>query len=139
MAGGFDDWNKQIIEEFRANEGRVGGPFDGATMLLLHHKGAKTGTERVNPLVYQPVDDAFAVFGSKGGMPTHPDWYHNLRANPHARVEVGTDIISVVARVAAGEERVRIWTKQKLDRPGFADYEKQTTREIPVVILERAQ
>jgi deazaflavin-dependent oxidoreductase (nitroreductase family) len=133
-----DDWNKNIIDEFRANEGRVGGPFEGATMLLLHHKGAKTGTERVNPLVYQPVGNAFAVFGSKGGMPTNPDWYHNLRANPEAIIEVGTETIAVVARIAEDVERERIWTKQKQQRPNFADYEKQTTRQIPVIILERA-
>jgi len=132
------DWNQHSIEEFRANEGRVGGPFDGRPILLLHHRGAKTGTERVNPLAYQDLGSgAFAVFGSKGGAPTNPDWYHNLRANPRARVEIGTETFDVLARVAEGEERERIWEKQKRDMPGFADYERNTTREIPVVILER--
>jgi deazaflavin-dependent oxidoreductase (nitroreductase family) len=134
-----NDWNTSIIEEFRANEGRVGGPFEGAPILLLHHRGAKSGTERVNPLAYQDLGGgALAVFGSKGGAPTNPDWYHNLRANPRARVEVGTETYDVVARVAEGEERERIWEKQKQAMPGFAGYEQNTAREIPVVILERA-
>ncbi len=132
-----NDWNRRIIEEFRENGGKVGGPFEGARMLLLHHKGARTGTERVNPLVYQPVGEGCAVFGSKAGAPTNPDWYHNLIANPEATVEVGEDTVRVRARVAEGEERERIWTKQKQDRPNFADYEKKTSRQIPVVILER--
>ena len=134
----MEDWNQRIVEEFRANEGRVGGPFEGRPILLLHHRGAKTGTERVNPLAYQDLGSgAVAVFGSKGGAPTNPDWYHNLRANPRARVEIGTETFDVLARVAEGEERERIWEKQKRDMPGFADYERNTTREIPVVILER--
>jgi deazaflavin-dependent oxidoreductase (nitroreductase family) len=132
-----NDWNRRIIEEFRGNGGKVGGPFEGAAMLLLHHKGARTGIERVNPLVYQPVGEGFAVFASKAGGPTNPDWYHNLVANPEATVEVGEDTVRVRARVAEGEERERIWTKQKQDRPNFADYEKKTSRQIPVVILER--
>jgi len=132
-----NDWNRRIIEEFRGNAGKVGGPFEGAPMLLLHHEGARTGIERVNPLVYQPVGEGFAVFASKAGAPTNPDWYHNLIANPEATVEVGEDTVRVRARVAEGEERERIWTKQKQDRPNFADYEKQTSRQIPVVILQR--
>jgi len=131
------DWNSRIIEEFRTNQGKVGGPFQGATLLLLHHRGAKSGTERVNPLAYQSVDDHFAVFASKGGAPTNPDWYHNLRTNPDATVEVGTETIPVRARVAKGEERDRLWTRQKELMPGFADYEQKTKRQIPVVILER--
>jgi deazaflavin-dependent oxidoreductase (nitroreductase family) len=131
------DWNTRIIEDFRANEGRVGGPFEGRPILLLHHTGAKSGTERVNPLAYQALDDgAIAVFGSKGGAPSNPDWYHNLLANPRATVEVGTETFDVTARVASGEERERIWEKQKREMPGFSDYEKKTTRQIPVVILE---
>ena len=130
-----DDWNRRIIEEFRANAGRVGGVFEGASMLLLHHRGARSGIERVNPLAYQPVAKGFAVFASKAGAPTNPDWYHNLLANPQATVEVGEDTVRVRARVAEGEERERIWAKQKQDRPTFADYEKQTARQIPVVIL----
>jgi deazaflavin-dependent oxidoreductase (nitroreductase family) len=132
------DFNAKIIEEFRANRGRVGGPFQGMPILLLHHRGAKTGVERVSPLAYQDLGDgAIAVFGSKGGAPTNPDWYHNLVAKPEARVEIGTETIEVRARVAEGEERDRIWEKQKRDVPGFAGYERNTPRIIPVVILER--
>jgi deazaflavin-dependent oxidoreductase (nitroreductase family) len=130
------DWNRGIIEEFRANEGRVGGPFKGRPLLLLHHRGAKTGIERVNPLAYRKVGDAFAVFGSKGGAPTNPDWYHNLKANPDASVEVGTKTYRVMARVPDQEERSRIWEDQKRDVPAFAEYERKTARQIPVVILE---
>jgi deazaflavin-dependent oxidoreductase (nitroreductase family) len=132
------DWNKKIIEEFHANEGRVGGPFEGMPLLLLHHRGAKTGTKRVNPLAYQQLDDnSVAVFGTKGGAPTNPDWFHNLRANPDAAVEVGTDHYEVNARVAEGDEREGIWEKQKKRHSGFATYEERTSRQIPVVILER--
>jgi deazaflavin-dependent oxidoreductase (nitroreductase family) len=130
------DWNQQVIDEFRANGGKVAA-FEGRPLLLLHHRGAKTGTERVNPLVYLPRGDDFAVFGSKAGGPTNPDWYHNLRANPDTTVEVGAETIPVRARVAEGEERDRIWEEQKRVNSNFADYEKQTTRSIPVVILER--
>jgi deazaflavin-dependent oxidoreductase (nitroreductase family) len=134
----MQDWNRRVIEEFRANAGRVGEPFEGMPILLLHHRGARTGIERVNPLAYQQLEDgAIAVFGSKGGAPTNPDWFHNLVANPDARVEVGTETYDVRARVADDEERQRIWERQKKDRPAFADYETKTSRQIPVVILER--
>ena len=136
MAVDSRNWNQQIIEEFRANQGKVGGPFAGAPLLLLHHRGAKTGIERVNPMMYQKVERGYAVFGSKGGAPTNPDWYYNLLANPEVSVEVGTETIPVRARVAQGEERERIWEKQKRAYPGFAAYERKTTRPIPVVILE---
>ena len=132
-----NDFNTAIIEEFRANAGRVGGGFEGAPMVLLHHRGARSGTERVSPLVYQPVGDAFAVFASKAGAPSHPHWYLNLVANPDTTVEVGTETIDVRARVADGEERDRIWEEQKARMPGFADYEvKAEGRRIPVVMLE---
>jgi deazaflavin-dependent oxidoreductase (nitroreductase family) len=133
-----NDFNTQIIDEFRANGGKLGGGFEGATMLLLHHKGAKSGAERVNPLMYRPVGDSLAIFASKGGAPTNPDWYYNLRAHPETTVEVGTETIPVVARVADDGERAPIWEANKRDNPGFADYEKQTSRQIPVVILDRA-
>lgn len=110
----------------------------GAPLVLLHHTGAKSGTERVNPMMYQEVGDDIAVFASKAGMPTNPDWYHNLLANPRAKVEVGAETYDVTARVAEGDERERIWEKQKADYPGFAEYEAKTTRQIPVVILERS-
>ncbi|HLX33466.1 MAG TPA: nitroreductase family deazaflavin-dependent oxidoreductase [Gaiellaceae bacterium] len=133
------DWNQQVIDEFHANEGRVGGNFEGRTLLLLHHKGAKTGTERVNPVAYQRLSpDAVAVFATKSGAPTNPDWFHNLVANPDASVEIGTESFPVRARVAEGDERSEIWERQKRDWSGFADYEEKTrgTREIPVVILD---
>ncbi|HEY7948419.1 MAG TPA: nitroreductase family deazaflavin-dependent oxidoreductase [Acidimicrobiales bacterium] len=133
-----EDFNQKIIEEFRENGGKLGGGFAGASILLLHHKGAKSGKERVNPVAYQPVGDDLAVFASKAGAPTNPDWYHNLLAHPEVTVEVGTETVPVTARVAEGEERARIWEKQKKDFPGFAGYEEATTRQIPVVILERA-
>lgn len=130
-------WNERVIKEFRENGGEVGGPYEGLTLLLLHHRGAKTGVERVNPLAYRRLEGgALAVFGSKGGAPTHPDWYHNLRAHPRVRIEVGTETLDATARVAEGEERDRIWEAQKRDVRGFAAYEKRTPREIPVVILE---
>ncbi len=116
----------------------LGGQFEGAPVLLLHSKGAKSGIERVNPMMYQRLDgDSVAVFASKAGAPTNPDWYHNLLANPHASVELGAENFPVEARFATPEEREPIWEKQKAAYPGFADYERQTTRVIPVVILQR--
>jgi len=131
-----DDWNKKIIEEFRANGGKVGGQFAGAPLLLLHTTGAKSGQARVNPMMYLADGDDHVVFASKAGAPTNPDWYHNLVANPRASIEVGEKTYNVVARVADGETRERLWSKQKELYPGFADYEAKTTRQIPVVILE---
>ncbi len=131
------DFNSTIIAEFRANAGVVDGPFEGRTMLILHSTGAKSGQERVVPLVYQTVGDSWAIFASKGGSPTNPDWYHNLVANPDATIETGTDTVNIKARVTDGDERDRIWEQQKADVPGFADYETATDRIIPVVILER--
>ena len=133
----MSDWNANIIEEFRTNEGRVGGMFEGAPLLLLHHIGAKTGIQRVNPLTYQPVGDSFAIFASKAGAPRHPEWLHNLRANPETSIEVGTATIDVTARLAEGDEREEIWNRQKQERPQFAEYEAKTDRKIPVIILER--
>ena len=134
----MSDRDDRIIEEFRQNEGKVGGGFEGAPLLLLHHKGAKTGIERVNPLMYQAVDGGYAVFASKGGSDSNPDWFHNLQANPETVVEVGSDEIAVRARVAEGEEHDRIFEKQASDYPVFAEYEEKTSRDrIPVVVLER--
>ena len=133
----MSDWNTRVIDEFRSNQGKVGGPFEGRPMLLIHHRGAKSGTPRVSPVVYQPIGDDFAVFASKGGAPTNPAWYHNLVAHPDVEVEVGGDTIPVRARVAEGEERERIWAEQKRLMPTFADYEAKTKRQIPVIILER--
>jgi deazaflavin-dependent oxidoreductase (nitroreductase family) len=130
-----NDFNKQIIEEFRSNDGDVGGPFEGARLLLLHTTGAKSGRERVNPVAYRAVEGAYAVFGSKAGAPTNPDWYHNLLAHPEATVEVGTETIPVRARVLMGDEREAIWRAHLKDNPGFADYEQKTSRQIPVIVL----
>lgn len=133
-----DDWNRRVIEEFRANGGRVGGDMEGWPLVLVHHVGAKSGTERVTPVVYQRLDGgAVAVFASKAGAPTNPDWYHNLVAHPDTQIELGTETIPVVARVAAGDERRAIWDRQKQAFPNFAEYEKSAgSREIPVVVLE---
>ena len=131
-----DDWNQQIIEEFRANGGKVGGRFEGAPLLILHSTGAKSGLPREIPLVYRQEGDALVIFASKGGAPTNPDWLHNLRAHPTVSVEVGTDTKPVVAREAEGDERERIWEAHKQVFPNFADYEKSTDRVIPVVVLE---
>jgi deazaflavin-dependent oxidoreductase (nitroreductase family) len=131
-----NDWNSKIIEEFRANQGKVGGPFAGAPLLLLHTVGAKTGQPRVNPVMYQPVGGSYAIFATKSGAPTHPAWYHNLLANPRVSAEIGSQTVPLVARVAEGAERDRIWAVQKRDQPGFADYETKTTRQVPVIILD---
>lgn len=134
----MSDWNTAIIEEFRANDGKVGGRFEGAPLLLLHSPEAKTGQTRVNPMMYMAVgDNAFAVFASKAGAPTHPDWYHNLVTNPQAEVEVGDGTVAVIARVATGSEREQSWSQQKREYPGFAQYEAKTDRTIPVVVLDR--
>lgn len=133
----MSDFNNQIIEEFRANGGQLGGNFAGAPVLLLRSIGAKSGQERVHPMVFRALGDSWAVFASKAGAPSNPAWYHNLVANPDASIEIGTDLVAVRARVAEGEERDTIWEAQKEAMPGFADYERQTTRAIPVVILER--
>ena len=133
-----NDWNSKIIEEFRANAGKVGGNFAGAPLLLLHTTGARTGRERINPMMYQDLGGPVAVFASKAGQPTHPDWYHNLVAHPEVTAEIGSTTRTFRARTATGDERERIWAKQKKDYPGFADYESRTDREIPVVVLEPA-
>ena len=133
-----NDWNTRLIEEFRANDGKVGGQFDGAPLLLLHTTGARSGEERVNPVMYQDLGGPVAVFASKAGAPTNPDWYHNVVANAEVTAEIGTETRRFRARVATGDEREEIWARQKQDFPGFADYEANTSREIPVVVLEPA-
>jgi deazaflavin-dependent oxidoreductase (nitroreductase family) len=133
------DFNARIIDEFRSNAGKLGGGFEGAPVLLLHHTGAKSGRARVNPLAYQPVGDDFAVFASRGGAPQNPDWYYNLVAHPDTEIEVGTDTIPVTAREVHGSERSEIWERQKTLMPGFADYDRKTEgiRQIPVLLLSR--
>jgi deazaflavin-dependent oxidoreductase (nitroreductase family) len=138
MTSAPNDFNARIIEEFRANAGKVGGPFEGANMLLLHTTGAKSGAERINPLAYQPLGERWAVFASKAGAPTNPDWYHNVVANPDLAIELGTETVRVRAHVAEGDEREEIWTRQKQAIPQFAEYEKTAgNRTIPVIVLER--
>jgi deazaflavin-dependent oxidoreductase (nitroreductase family) len=133
----MSEWNSGIVDEFKANEGSVGGIFEGKPLLLLHHKGAKTGRERVSPLMYKQLDGAYAVFASKGGSDTNPDWYHNLVANPDVSIEVGTDKIDVRARVAEDAEHQRIWEPWKREFPQFAGYEQKTSRDgIPVIVLD---
>ena len=133
-----NDWNKAIIEEFRANGGKVGGPFEGGTLLLLTTKGAKSGKERVSPLAYTTDGDRFIIIASKAGAPTNPDWYHNLQAHPTATIEVGTEKFAVKPTVVLEEpERSRLYAKMVEKMPGFADYERKTTRKIPVVLLEK--
>ena len=132
-----NDWNRKIIEEFRANKGKVGGPFEGAPLLLLTTTGAKSGQQRTTPLVYMPDGDRKIIFASKAGAPTNPDWYHNLVAHPQVTVEVGTETLNVTAVVITGEERDRLYAKQAAINPGFAEYETKTTRKIPVIALKQ--
>ena len=133
----MNDWNGPIIKEFRENGGKVGGYFEGAPVLLLTTKGAKTGKTRVNPVMYLSGGDRMFVFASKGGAPTDPDWYHNLVANPDATVEVGIETFPAKATVIFGKERDEIYAKQAALYPGFAEYERKTTRKIPVIALAR--
>jgi len=143
----MSDWNQNIIEEFRANEGTVGGYFAESELLLLHHTGSRSGTRRISPVCYQNLGDSWAVFASRGGAPTNPAWYHNLVAHPEVEIELGTETVPVIARVARGEERTRIWEAQKAwseampdARPQFQVYEVKANehgREIPVFVLDR--
>lgn len=130
-----ENWNQQIIEEFRANEGRVGGQFAGAPLLLLTTTGARTGRRHTTPMMYRPGGDRMYVFASKAGAPDNPDWYHNLLANPEVTVEVGTDRVTARAEEVTGDERDRIYAEQSADYPAFAEYQGKTSRVIPVVAL----
>lgn len=134
-----NDWNKKIIEEFRANSGKVGGNFAGRTLLLLHTIGAKSGQERINPVAYTEDGDRIVIIASKGGAPTHPDWYYNIVANPQLTVEVGIEKFNVNAAVADEPERSRLYEKMVKVMPGFADYKARATREIPVIVLTRTK
>jgi deazaflavin-dependent oxidoreductase (nitroreductase family) len=134
--GGF---NEGVIEDFRTHHGQITkGPFTGRSLLLLTTRGAKSGRERTNPLAYSRDGDRYIVIASKGGAPSNPDWFRNLRANPRVTVEVGPERFSANARVPKGDERRRLYDAQAARMPAFKDYEKRTTREIPVVVLERA-
>jgi len=127
--------NKIIIDEFRANDGKVGGRFEGKTLLLLHTKGAKSGQERINPVACIRDGDRLAVIASKGGAPTNPDWYYNVVANPLVTVEVGTEKFQAIASVAEEPERTRLYNQMVTVMPGFGDYRLKTTRVIPVIVL----
>jgi len=133
----MNNYNQSIIDEFRANKGIVGGPFEGAPVLLLTHKGAKTGTVRTNPLVYMDDGERYLIFASKGGASTNPDWYHNLLANPGVTIEVGTEKFDVQATELVGEERDRLYAKNAEERPQFGQYQQNTSRKIPVIALTR--
>jgi deazaflavin-dependent oxidoreductase (nitroreductase family) len=132
----MSDWNQQVIEEFRANDGRVQS-FGHQPLLLLTHRGARTGTERTNPLAYFPDGDRYVIVASKGGAPTNPDWYFNLKANPDASVELGTESFDVHATEVAPEERPRLWQLVTTRNPAFAEYETKTDRTIPLFVLDR--
>ncbi|PRY39551.1 nitroreductase/quinone reductase family protein [Umezawaea tangerina] len=153
---GTTGWNDRIIAEFRANGGYVSWSSDedfaagrplppripgfadrGVPLVLVHHTGAKTGRERISPLFFQPVDDGWAVFATHGGSPRNPVWYHNLMAHPRAAVETGTETVPVVARLAEGAERERLWAAEVALVPRFAEFEEASGRQIPVVVLDR--
>jgi deazaflavin-dependent oxidoreductase (nitroreductase family) len=136
-SSGPGGWNQKIIEEFRSNAGKVGGTFEGAGMVLIHHIGARTGTERVNPVVYLPDGDDMIIAATKGGSPTNPDWYHNLKSHPDITVEVGTETFPVQAREVTGAERDELWRRLVEMRPGFAEYETKTSRLFPMFRLTR--
>jgi deazaflavin-dependent oxidoreductase (nitroreductase family) len=137
-SGGANDFNNKIIEEFQANEGRVGGPLAGAMMILIHHIGAKSGIERVSPLACSPQGDGrFAIVASNGGSPTHPDWYYNLKANPRINVEVGTQTLTVLAEELDDTARAELWPKLVAESPAVGEFQTRTTRQIPVFMLTR--
>jgi deazaflavin-dependent oxidoreductase (nitroreductase family) len=131
----MSDHNAAIIEEFRANDGKVGGGFAGAPLLLLHSTGAKSGKTRINPMMYLADQGRYYVFASKAGADTNPDWYHNLRANPAASIEIGSGTVEVTASEVTGAERDEIYARQASLYSGFADYQKKTSRVIPVIAL----
>lgn len=133
------DRNKMVIDEFRANAGKVGGPFAGKTLLLLHTIGAKSGQEHVNPTAYVQDADRFVIIASKGGAPTNPAWYYNILAHPLVTVEVGTEKFQARAAVATEPERTRLYDKMIDMMPGFAEYRQRTSRVIPVIILSRVK
>lgn len=133
----FNEFNRGIIEEFRANGGKVGGPFEGAPMILVTHTGAKSGIRRTTPLVHLEHGDDHVIIASKGGAPESPAWFHNLVANPEVEVEVGTDRFTATARVAGEPERTELYALMAERMPNFAEYQAKTDRVIPVVVLSR--
>lgn len=133
----MSDFNKTVIDEFRANDGVVGGHFEDMTLLLLHTIGAKSGEPRLNPVVYLADGERYLIIASKGGAPTHPGWYHNVVAHPEVTVEVGTEKFQAQAVVVQEPERTELFNMMSTQYPGFAEYEKKTTRVIPVIALTR--
>ncbi|MDQ2998462.1 MAG: nitroreductase family deazaflavin-dependent oxidoreductase [Chloroflexota bacterium] len=133
----YQNFNQKIIEEFRANGGKVGGPFEGGNMLLLTTTGAKSGQPRISPLAYSTDGDNMLIIASKGGAPTNPDWFYNLSANPVVTVERGTETFQARATVPEAAERDRLFDQVSAQMPGFAEYQRNTTRKIPVVVLEK--
>lgn len=131
-----NDWNSQTIEAFRANGGKVGGVWEGRPLLLLTTTGAKSGQRHTSPMMYMQDGDRLLVFASKGGAPTNPDWYHNLLAHPEVTVEVGNETYNAIATPVTGEERDRIYAQWAGMYPQFGEYQKKTTRKIPVIALE---
>ena len=134
----FDAMNRPVIADFRANGGRAGGIFADKPLVLVHHVGAKSGTERIAPLVPLLDGDRIFIFASKGGADTNPDWYHNLVANPVTTIEFGTETFTATARLLSGDERDAVYAKQVAVEPQFGDYQRKTTRVIPVFELQRA-
>jgi deazaflavin-dependent oxidoreductase (nitroreductase family) len=137
MSGSVEDWNAQIIAEFRKNHGRVGGDFEGAPLLLLHTIGKRSGRPRVNPVMYLRDGERYVVFASKAGADTHPDWYRNLIAHPEVKIEVGDETIDVQAHDLQGPERDRLFERQATLYSGFAEYQRKTKRVIPVIALTK--
>ncbi len=133
MSGSPNDWNTGIIAEFRRNHGKVGGQFEGAPLLLINHTGARTGKSRTNPVMYLKDGRRYLVFASKGGADTNPDWYHNLKAHPDVKIEVGSETIEVRAEQITGPERDKLYTRQASLYPQFAQYQQKTKRIIPVI------
>lgn len=133
----MSDFNTSIIEEFRANEGKVGGPFQGAPMLVITTTGAKSGQPRATPLVYLQDGDRIVIIASKAGAPTNPDWYHNIKANPTVTVEIGAEKFEATAEEITGDERNRLYAAQVAVMPGFQEYADKTSRVIPVIALTR--
>jgi deazaflavin-dependent oxidoreductase (nitroreductase family) len=134
----YNEFNRKLIEEYRANGGKVTGIFAGTPLLLLTTTGARSGQPRVAPLAYTTDNGRWVVIASKGGAPTHPDWFYNLRANPEVRVEVGTESFPARATIVKGAERQRLFDQMAAKMPNFAEYQRNTVRQLPVIVLERA-
>lgn len=133
----MSDWNKQIIEEFRANGGKVGGPYEGVPLLLLTTTGARSGKAYTTPLAYFTDGDRFIIVASAAGRPKNPAWYHNLIAHPQVAIDLGSESYNLTATVVADEERERLWSKITTQNPVFAGYQTKTTRRIPIIALQR--